>query len=132
MWLGRISLLAIGGVAGALAILATDSILNLVAYAWGGMGASFGPAIILALYWRRFNFWGALLSIVAGAVTVSIWQFTSGGPWGMFDMQISTAPGFAAATVAAVVATFLTSPPPVEVTEQFDRVNAGAPATSAA
>ena len=132
VWLGRISLLAIGGIAGALAILATDSILNLVAYAWGGMGASFGPAIILALYWRRFNFWGALISIVAGAVTVSIWQFTSGGPWGMFDMQISTAPGFAAATFTAVVVTLLTSPPPVEVTEQFDRVNAGSQLISAA
>ena len=128
VWLGRMSLLAIGGIAGALAIISADSILNLVAYAWGGMGAAFGPAIILALYWRRFNYWGALSSTVAGAATVSIWQFTSGGPWGMFDMQISTVPGFAAATITAVVVTLLTSPPSVEVTEQFDRVNAEAPA----
>ena len=130
VWLGRLSLLTIGGIAGALAILAAESILSLVAYAWGGMGSSFGPAIVLALYWRRFNFWGALSSIVAGAVAVSIWHFASGGPWGMFDMQISAAPGFAAATVAAVVVTLLTSPPPANVTEQFDRVNAGAPAAS--
>ena len=121
-------LLVIGGIAGALAIIATDSIANLVAYAWGGMGASFGTAIILALYWRRFNFWGALSSIVAGAAAVSIWHFASGGPWGMFDMQISAAPGFAAATVTAVVVTLLTSPPPDNVTEQFDRVKAETPA----
>ena len=128
VWLGRALLLVIGGIAGALAIVATDSIANLVAYAWGGMGASFGTAIILALYWRRFNFWGALSSIVAGAAAVSIWHFASGGPWGMFDMQISAAPGFAAATITAVVVTLLTSPPPDNVTEQFDRVNAEEPA----
>ena len=127
VWLGRASLLAIGGIAGGTAIISADSVANLVAYAWGGMGASFGPAIIFALYWRRFNFWGALSSVVAGAATVSIWHFASGGPWGMFDMQISAAPGFAAATVAAVVVTLLTSPPPANVTEQFDRVNAEAP-----
>ncbi len=117
VWLGRALLLAIGGVAGGTAIVSADSVANLVAYAWGGMGSAFGPAIILALYWRRFNFWGALTSIVAGAVAVSIWHFSSGGPWGMFDMQISAAPGFAAAIIAAVIVTLLTSPPSAEVTE---------------
>ncbi len=72
VWLGRGLLLAIGGTAGASAVIAPDSVLNLVAYAWGGMGAAFGPVTILALYWRRFNFWGAMASIVAGAATVTI------------------------------------------------------------
>ena len=67
VWLGRGLLLAIGGAAGASAIIAPDSISNLVAYAWGGMGAAFGPVTILALYWRRFNFWGAMASIIVGA-----------------------------------------------------------------
>ena len=124
VWLGRILLLVIGGVAGGSAIIAPDSVASLVAYAWGGMGAAFGPTTILALYWRRFNFEGALASTLAGAVTVSIWQFNSGGPWGMFDMTIAAAPGFIAATAAAIVVTSLTSPPSAEVTERFDRVNA--------
>ena len=94
VWLGRGLLLAIGGAAGASAIIAPDSISNLVAYAWGGMGAAFGPVTILALYWRRFNFWGAMASIIVGAGVVTIWHFSSGGPWGMFDMTIATAPGF--------------------------------------
>ena len=87
------------------------------------MGAAFGLVTVLALYWRRFNFQGAVASIVAGTVTVSIWQFNSGGPWGMFDMGIAAAPGFIVAAPAAVIATLLTSPPAAEVTEQFDRVN---------
>ena len=90
------------------------------------MGAAFGPVTILALYWRRFNFWGALAAITAGTTTVSIWQFNSGGPCGMFDMAIAAAPGFIAAIPAAIIVTVLTSPPSTEVMGQFDRVNARA------
>ena len=123
VWLGRMLLLVIVGVAGLSAVIAPDSIASLVAYAWGGMGAAFGPATILALYWRRFNFWGALASILAGSATVSIWQFNSGGPWGVFDMAIATAPGFMAAAIAAIIVTLITSPPSAGVTERFDKVN---------
>ena len=50
----------------------------------------------------------------------------SPGPGGMFDMEIATAPGFIAATAAAIVVTLLTSPPSAEVTERFDRGTAAA------
>lgn len=76
VWLGRALLLLIGGVARYLAIVAPDSIASLVAYAWGGMGAAFGPVIILALYWRRFNFAGALASIVAVPAAVAVTLLT--------------------------------------------------------
>ncbi|MFB6468542.1 hypothetical protein ACE38V_17370 [Cytobacillus sp. Hz8] len=33
--------------------------LDLVAYAWAGFGASFGPVILLSLYWRKMANWGA-------------------------------------------------------------------------
>ena len=123
MWLGRLLLLVIGGAAGVLAMVAPDSIASLVAYAWGGMGAAFGPALVLALYWRRFNFWGALASIIAGAATVSIWQFSSGGPWGIFDMEIAALPGIVVAVPVAIVVARLTSPPSDAVVKRFDRVN---------
>ena len=126
VWLGRGLLLAIGGAAGVSAIIAPDSISNLVAYAWGGMGAAFGPVTILALYWRRFNFWGAMASIIVGAGVVTIWQVSSGGPWGIFAMAVATAPGFIAAIPAGIAATLLTSPPSAEITAQLDRVNADA------
>ncbi len=126
VWLGRVLLLVIGGTAGASAIIAPDSVADLVGYAWGGMGAAFGPATILAIYWRRFNLWGALAAIVAGAGAVTMWQFSSGGPWGMFHMAVATAAGFAASILAAVVVTMLTSPPSEDVVKRFDRVNSRA------
>ena len=45
----------------------------LVSLAWGGMGAAFGPALILALYWRRFNRWGALAAVLSGTVVSTFW-----------------------------------------------------------
>ena len=64
VWIGRGLLVVIGIVAAVLALVAQESVLQLVTYAWvpiyRGMGAAFGPVTILALYWRRFNLWGAI------------------------------------------------------------------------
>ena len=122
IWLGRLLLVVIGVVATAIAMYKPDSILDLVAYAFGGMGAAFGPCIILALYWRRFNFWGAVSGIAAGTVVSSIWGFASGGPGGVWDIMVCT-PGFAASMVASVGVTLLTPGPSSEVVALFDEVN---------
>lgn len=122
VWLGRLLLVTVGILAAALAIFSQESVFALVSYAWGGMGAAFGPATILALYWRRFNFWGALASIVVGTAVSSLWIPLSGGPWGMLDAEPAT-PGFVAATLAAVAATLVTPPPSEEAVALFDRVN---------
>ena len=122
IWLGRLLLVAIGVVAMAIAMYKPDSILELVAYAFGGMGAAFGPCIILALYWRRFNYWGAVSGVVAGTVVSSIWGFASGGPGGVWDVMVGT-PGFAAGFAASVAATLLTPAPSPAVVALFDEVN---------
>ncbi len=64
--MGRLLLVIIGGIAAAVSILNPESVFELVSYAWGGMGAALGPSTILALFWRRFNSWGAIASIVTG------------------------------------------------------------------
>ena len=126
VWLGRLALLVIGGIAAAISILYPESIFDLVSYAWGGMGAAFGPVMILALFWRRFNFWGAAASIVAGTAVATVWWYMSGGPSGMWDIQPAT-PGFLAATLVAVVVSLLTPKPPREVVDLYDKVNASGP-----
>ncbi len=122
VWMGRGMLVVIGGGAALVAIFFPESIFDLVSYAWGGMGAAFGPVTILALYWRRLNAWGAASSIVAGTAVATIWWSLSGGPGDMWEMQPAT-PGFLAATVAAVSVSLLTPEPPAEVGALFDRVN---------
>ena len=95
------------------------------------MGAAFGPAIILALYWRRFNFWGALTAILVGnrsgdfVVVPStrcrlhgarsdalsgLWEVMKDNSGGWWSIQPAT-PGFLIATPAAVLVTLLTATP---------------------
>lgn len=122
IWLGRMLLVVLGVVAIAIALNKSDSILILVTFAFGGMGAAFAPSIILSLYWRRFNRWGAVSGIVAGTAVASVWWLLSGGPGGMWEVTVGT-PGFVAGMAAAVVATLLTSPPSAKVVALFDEVN---------
>ena len=79
--------------------------------AWGGMGATFGPMVVLSLYWRRFNTAGAMAGMLVGFALATLWQFgLEGGPQGVFDIMPAT-PGCVAGAIAAVVATLRTAPP---------------------
>ncbi len=147
VWMGRLMLLAVGAVAAVLSIYRPDSVFNLVALAWGGMGAAFGPATILALYWRRFNYWGALTSMLVGTAVATFWWLLPlgtdasaplpllDGVWeamkadagGVWTIQPAT-PGVLLAVPAAVLVTLLTPPPRREVVEVFDRVTGHAAA----
>ena len=129
VWTGRGLLVVIGVVSALMSVWFPDSVFNLVSYAWGGMGAAFGPVMILGLYWRRFNVWGALTAVVVGALAATLWQFTAGGPGGVWDIAPAT-PAFVIATVAAVAAALLTPEPSREVVEMYDRVNGKQPRVS--
>ncbi|UKK99830.1 sodium/proline symporter PutP [Brevibacillus brevis] len=113
---GRLSVLIVSVVAFLLALNKNDTILDLVGYAWAGFGASFGPVILLSLYWKRMNKWGALAGMVAGALTVIIWtRFDV-----LKDFLYEMVPGFAISLLAIVVVSQLTSKPSNEVSAQFD------------
>jgi Na+/proline symporter len=49
-----------------LAYAAKDLVLWLVLFAWGGLGASFGTALILSLCWKRATASGVLAEMVTG------------------------------------------------------------------
>jgi len=46
----------------------------LVAFAWGGLAAAFGPLIILSLWWKKTTKQGAIAGMITGALTVIIWD----------------------------------------------------------
>ena len=121
LWAGRIVVLAISLIA---VLIASDpgsgTIMGLVENAWGVFGAAFGPAILLSLFWRRFNFQGAVAGILTGAVVDSLWlAFLKG--FGLYEII----PGFAASLVVAVVVSLATKAPSEEVTAVFDKVASG-------
>jgi sodium/proline symporter len=116
MWAGRIVVLVI---AIAALLLASNpnagSIMSLVSNAWGVFGAAFGPAILLSLFWKRFNFQGAVAGILVGAVVDILWlAFLSGT--GIYEII----PGFLAGLVAAVAVSYATKAPGKDVEKLFD------------
>lgn len=71
--LGRLGVLVVAVVAIVLASSRNESILALVAFAWAGFGASFGPAVLLSLFWKKLTMPGALSGMIVGAVIVFAW-----------------------------------------------------------
>ncbi|MCU7914620.1 MAG: sodium/solute symporter [Candidatus Thiodiazotropha sp. (ex Gloverina cf. vestifex)] len=101
---GRLAVLAIAGVAFLLAMNPENKVLDLVAYAWAGFGAAFGPAVLLSLYWRGMNRWGALAGILVGGITVVIWKPLEGGLFDLYEIV----PGFTASLLAILLVSRLT------------------------
>jgi solute:Na+ symporter, SSS family len=95
---GRLSVVAVAGIAMLLAQNPDSSVLGLVSNAWAGFGAAFGPVIILALTWGRMTLAGALAGMVTGALVVIGW-ITFGWSSSMYEIV----PGFVVAMAAIVV-----------------------------
>ncbi|WP_379920772.1 sodium/proline symporter PutP [Erythrobacter sp. R86502] len=108
----NVSRVAVAVVAAAAMVIAADpnsEVLGLVANAWAGFGAAFGPLILLALTWKRMTGAGAVAGLVTGAAVVAGWiamgwnKAFLGGP-GLYEIV----PGFAAALAAIVAVSMMT------------------------
>lgn len=117
LWAGRIVVLAISVIAVLIASNPNSgSIMGLVENAWGLFGAAFGPTIMLSLFWKRFNFGGAIAGIVVGAVVDALWLVFLGSV-GIYEII----PGTIAGLIAAIVVTYMTPAPGKKVEELYDR-----------
>jgi len=97
-------------------------VLDLVAYAWAGFGAAFGPTILFSLYWARMNRFGALAGILVGGITVIVWKQLEGGPYDAFELY-EIIPGFLFSSLAILVFSYITPPPPPHIAQQFENLH---------
>jgi sodium/proline symporter len=118
IWAGRLAVLVIAVLALVLAWNPERQVLDLVAYAWAGFGAAFGPTLLLSLYWRRMNRHGALAGIVSGGLTVVVWKQYSGGWFDLYEIV----PGMVFSLLSIVIVSLATRPPSAEITDTFTRV----------
>ncbi|MEW8690487.1 MAG: sodium/proline symporter PutP [Candidatus Thiodiazotropha endolucinida] len=102
---GRLAVLSIALIAFLLALDRESRVLDLVSYAWAGFGAAFGPAVLLSLYWKGMNRWGALAGILSGGLTVVLWKPLQGGLFDLYEI----APGFLISLAMIVLVSRLTS-----------------------
>lgn len=101
LWIGRFAVVGISLLAYLIALDPESMVLGLVAYAWAGFGAAFGPVILLSLHWDRMNRVGAILGMIAGGITVLVWDYGSGGLFELYEIV----PGFLLACVGCVAGT---------------------------
>ena len=100
-----------------------SSVFHIVSFAWAGFGATFGPVMLCALFWKRSNKWGALAGLVAGGVMVFVWKFLVrplGGAWDLYELL----PAFIVALAAIVIVSLLTKAPEQELVAEFETVQA--------
>lgn len=121
LWAGRFVVLAVAIVA---VIIAKNpksgSIMSLVSNAWGVFGAAFGPSIMLSLFWKRFNFKGAVAGILGGGIVDIAWLIAApkiAAINGIYEL----APGFIAGMLFAVIVTLATKAPSKDVEELYDK-----------
>jgi sodium/proline symporter len=103
---GRAAVLGIALLAGWIALDPSSKVLDLVAWAWAGFGAAFGPAILLSLHWRGMTRGGAIAGILTGGATVILWQQGAalGGVFSLYELV----PGFVLSTLAILLVSRLT------------------------
>lgn len=109
LWTSRLVVFIIAAIAVAMAAMPkSGSIMSLVSNAWGVFGATFGPTILLSLFWKRFNYAGAVAGIISGAAIDICWfTFNSKLPQccqGVYELL----PGFVCSLIIAIVVTLIT------------------------
>lgn len=113
--MGRLAVLGISLVAAAMAWNKGGTILGLVAFAWAGFGASFGPIVVLSLYWRKLTTVGAFAGMVTGAIVVWIWGSIDGGIFDLYEIL----PGFVANLAVTIGLSLATYRPNETIDREF-------------
>lgn len=123
--ISRITVMVIAVLAYIIALNPNNTIMGLVSNAWAGLGAAFGPLVLLSLFWKRCNFQGAVAGIVSGAATVIIWDYipfiggrTIGAVTGLYSLVV----GFAVSLLMIIVVSLCTKAPSEEIQAEFDDV----------
>ncbi|MDK2799494.1 MAG: sodium/proline symporter [Clostridiales bacterium] len=119
VWVGRLTVVGVSIIAYLLAINPNSSVFKLVAYAWAGFGAAFGPTIILSLFWKRMTRFGALAGMVGGGLTVLIWKQLQGGLFDLYEIV----PGFIISVLAIIIVSLMDKEPAKEIIDEFEAVN---------
>lgn len=123
--ISRITVLVVSAVAFMIALDPNSSVMGLVSNAWAGFGATFGPVVLMSLFWKRSNVTGAAFGMIAGGLTVILWDYIplfGGATLAAQTGLYSLVPGFAINLVLMIIVSLLTKAPSREMLDEFDDV----------
>ena len=116
MWISRGTVILVAVIAYVIALDENSSVMGLVSYAWAGLGAAFGPAMLLSLFWKKMTIQGAVAGIITGGAAVIIWESV---PVLAATGIYSLAPAFVLAMAAVIVVSLMTKIDGAKVNELF-------------
>ncbi|MGN1422122.1 MAG: sodium/proline symporter PutP [Oscillospiraceae bacterium] len=116
MWISRGAVIVVAIIAYFIALDPNSSVMGLVSYAWAGLGAAFGPAMLLSLFWKRMTIQGAVAGIISGGAGVIIWESFFSGT-GIYSLL----PAFVLAMVCVIVVSLLTKVDAAKADDLFAR-----------
>lgn len=116
--IGRVAVAIIALIAFVIALNPDSKVLDLVSYAWAGLGATFAPVVVLSLYWKDMNRHGAFAGMLVGGITTIVWNKLSGGIFDIYELL----PAFFFACLAIFIVSKLTGGASNEIKEDFEKV----------
>ncbi len=120
MKVSRVVLVLIAIIGMAIAWKENSVIFDIVSFAWSGFGATFGPIILLSLFWKRVNRAGAIAGMLSGGIMVFVWKLLIapfGGVFAIYELL----PAFIISCIFIVVVSLLTKAPSDEINECFEK-----------
>ncbi len=100
-----------------IALIFNGTVLDIVAFAWAGLGAAFGPLILFALFSRKTTWQSALAGMVTGTVVLVLWKQV-----GLSSTMYEIVPGFFANCLTIFLVNLFIGQKDESVLKEFDDV----------
>lgn len=121
LWVSKMSVVLVSLIALFLAFNKSSTIADTVSYSWSGLGSAFGPLVLMSLYSKRTNKYGALAGIISGTLVVMIWPTVK--PY-MTDYDVmGMIPGFFCSLISIYVVSLLTAKADDETLEDLEQLS---------
>lgn len=115
----RITLLVIALLSIVIALDENSVIFTVVSFAWAGFGATFGPAMLFSLFWKRATRKGIIAGMLSGGGMVFLWKLVlkpMGGLFGIYELF----PAFVISCIFILVFSKLSEEPGADVIREFE------------
>ncbi|HPO05321.1 MAG TPA: sodium/proline symporter [Bacillota bacterium] len=115
----RITLLVIALLSMVIALDENSVIFTVVSFAWAGFGATFGPAMIFSLFWKRMTRSGAIAGMLSGGGMVFLWKLVlkpMGGIFGIYELF----PAFVVSCIFIIIVSVLSREPEESIVQEFE------------
>jgi len=117
VWVGRVCVIMTSILALIVALAWDATVLDIVAFAWAGLGAAFGPVVLFALFSRRTSWQSALAGMLTGTVVLIVWKLI-----GLSGRMYEIVPGFAANCLAILFVNAFVGQRDEAVLDEFEEV----------